>query len=202
MFPYCRFWCRRWIRSAVLLVIFLTIPLAALASQVRPLNLEQMTQRADRIFHGRCVNLRTVRDPDLGQWVTYVTFAPQRGAKGGVRGGVTIKLLGDQEMGARLERAVEGLPRFRRGEEVVLFLYGDSHSGLTSPVGFGQGKFTVFQDKQGQPLAINGFSNENLFRGLSREAERKLQGKAEKWRGRKGVPPDALLDMVDALQNH
>ena len=159
-----------------------------------------MTRRADRIFHGRCVNLRTVRDPELGQWVTYATFAPQRAAKGTIRGSVTVKLLGDQEMEAPRERAMEGLPRFRRGEEVVLFLYGDSRSGLTSPVGFGQGKFSVFQDKQGQPLAINGFSNENLFRGLSRAAERKLQGKAGVWRGRKGVPPDALLDMVEALQ--
>jgi len=168
-----------------------------------------MTQRAARIFSGRCVDVRVERDPDLDQMVTHVTFAVTRAVKGGPHGQVTIKMLGDQEAdadeGGRAERdggkerGIEGLPRFRRGEEVVLFLYGESRSGLTSPVGFGQGKFTLIKDKQGQRLAVNGSGNAHLFRGLSAEARRRLGDAEERFKGRKGIALDALLDMAVSL---
>ena len=38
---------------------------------------------------------------------------------------------------------VPGLPRYGVGEEVVLFLRGESGRGFTSPVGLGQGVYRV-----------------------------------------------------------
>ena len=174
--------------------------MAIQASQVRPINLEEMTQRADRIFAGRCVKVRVAHDPVLDQVVTYVTFAPRRVEKGEIRGNVTIKLLGDQAMDSPPGRAIEGVPVFRKGEEVVLFLHGDSKLGLTSPVGFGQGKFTVVPDKEGRPLALNQLGNENLLQNLSPAAQRRLGKGAEKLKGSVAIPPDALLDLVHSLR--
>jgi hypothetical protein len=168
------------------------------ASRVRPVNLEEMAQRADRIFMGRCVGVRTAVDRDLGQVVTYATFMTGRTVKGRAHGAVIIKLLGDQIDDGGPVRGVDGVPRFHEGEEVVLFLYGDSRRGLTSPVGLGQGKFVVFNDKKGKRQALNALGNETLLRGLSPGALEKLGDLATR-PAHGGVDPDALLDMVQRI---
>lgn len=181
------------------LICFGALP-AALATQVRSLNLEQMTRDADRIFQGRCVQLQVVLDPTLGQVVTQAVFVPQRSAKGSVRGAVTIRLLGDQRASGEPGMATPGLPRFEEGEEVVLFLYKDSSVGLTSPVGFGQGRFKVLRDKSGRTMALNAFGNSRLLEGLTTQARQKLGSRADRWKRGGPIPPGELLDMVGELQ--
>jgi hypothetical protein len=179
---------RLWVVAAILAVAFGS----SQASQVRPLNIAEMTERADRVFAGRCVGLRVVPDPELGQLVTHVTFVVDRGAKGDPRSGnVTIRVLGSQ--------AIDGLPQFLNGEEVVLFLYPDSRRGLTSPVGFGQGKFSVVRDKLGTRFAVNGFANENLLRNLSGDAQQRLGSATARWPARGPIGVDELLDAVESL---
>lgn len=170
------------------------------AARTRPINLEEMTQRADRIFAGRCVRVQVVRDHELDQMVTYVTFAPHRAEKGDIRGNLTIKLLGDQDEESPRSAATNGVPTFHKGEEVILFLYGNSRLGLTSPVGFGQGKFAFVKDKRGRSLALNEFANENLFRGLSPGALRRIGDRIPKDPKHAEVSPDDLLDLVHALR--
>ena len=183
------------------LIVLLALPLTTQAARTRPVNLEVMTQRADRIFSGRCVRVQVARDPDLGQVVTYVTFVPHRVEKGDIRGSLTIKLLGDQDEESPRGTVTDGLPTFRKGEEVVLFLYGESRHGLTSPVGFGQGKFALITDKRGRSLVFNQFANENLFRDLSPGALRRLGHRAPVDQKPAEVSPDELLDLVHVLRN-
>jgi hypothetical protein len=190
----------RSLATAALAVVLLAFPGATQAARTRPINLEEMTQRADRIFSGRCLSVRVAQDRDLGQVVTYVTFSPHRVEKGDIRGNLTIKLLGDQDEDAPRGAATDGVPTFRKGEEVVLFLHGNSHHGLTSPVGFGQGKFALVKDKHGRSLALNQFANENLFRGLSPGALRRLERQGPKIKEPSGISPDDLLDLVHALR--
>lgn len=188
---------RPWL--AVILVLTTAAPL--FATRIRPLNLEEMTERADRIFLGRCVSIQVARDPATGSRVTFADFRVERAAKGDLHGIVRIKLLGEQDQSLPHGRGVPGLPRFAAGEEVVLFLYGDSRRGFTSPVGFGQGKFTVFQDKQGRSQAVNAFRNENLFLDLSEGVRRRLNLDPHAERGGGAIPPDRILDMVETLRN-
>jgi hypothetical protein len=129
-----------------------------------------------------------------------VTFEVERGVKGEARGRVTIKVLGDQSAKDERSPGIDGAPRYAEGEEVILFLYGESRHGLTSPVGFAQGKFSVVRDKQGQRRALNGLGNRHLFEGLSAEAKGRLRDVPDRWKGRDGLPPDALLDLVTRLQ--
>jgi hypothetical protein len=178
---------------------FVALVAPAHASQVRRLNLEQMTQHASRILHGRCTSVTASVDPDLHQTVTLVTLVPYRSMKGAVHGKLTIKLLGDQTSQAPVSEATEGIPSFEEGEEVVLFLYGDSRSGLTSPVGFGQGKFKILPDKNRKLQAVNGFGNEKLLQGMSPEAQSKLGHRLEHLQERQQLPLGDFLDMVQVL---
>ena len=68
-------------------------------SIVRPLNIEDLAQRADRIFSGRCVDVHEVRDAALGQTVTYTTFVVTRAVKGALHGRLTIRSLGGATAG-------------------------------------------------------------------------------------------------------
>jgi hypothetical protein len=151
-----------------------------------------MTGRAERIFAGRCVDAQVTRDASLGFDVTTLTFEVTRAVKGGQGDRVTVKVLG---RGA----GIVGMPRFRPGEEVVLFLYGESALGLSSPVGLGQGKFSVFEDKLGRRRAVNSHGNKTLFRELSPRARGRLGPAASRWKGRQSIPPDELLDLVESL---
>jgi len=128
------------------------------ATQVRSIDLEEMTARAATIFSGRVVGIRHEHDELLGIGVTFATFRVDQAVKGRLGTTVELKFLGGGESG----QGLAGMPTFRVGEEVVLFLYGTSRLGLTSPVGLGQGKFTVVTDKHGRKLAINEFRNANL----------------------------------------
>ena len=147
------------------------------ASQVRSLDLEQMTGRAVRIFSGRCIASEVVFDATAGSDVTVATFSVDRAVKGVTGRTVTVRMSGDTKV-----------PKFHTGEDVVLFLYGESALGLSAPVGLGQGRFTVVTDKQGRKRAINDVGNENLTRRTGRK-----NGPAEI------LDPGSLLDRVERI---
>ena len=191
---------RRSLRALLFPMLLLSLAGFVQASRIRSLNLEEMTARADRVFHGRCTDVRVALDPALGQTVTWVTFVPERAVKGQARGRITMKVLGNQSASARPAEATEGIPRFEVGEDVVVFLYPDSQRGLTSPVGFGQGIFRIVKDKAGHVAATNQFGNEGLFDRLSRGAQARLGDRAAQYRGKRGVHPDDLLEMVRSLE--
>ena len=108
-----------------------------------------------------------------------------------------MRVLGDAG-GSPGASEVEGVPSFRPGEEVIVFLYPESSAGLTSPVGLGQGKFTVRRDKHGARFAFNDMGNRGLFRGLSTQAARRI-GELPRESERQGLSADALLRMATAL---
>ena len=63
-------------------VVACLLPSLSNASQVRPVNLEEMTERAETIFSGRCVQVRSMPDPQTGGTVTRATFEVHRVVKG------------------------------------------------------------------------------------------------------------------------
>ena len=168
------------------------------ATQVRPLNLEQMTERAATIFTGVCTEVRVERDPNVG-WVSVASFEVERTVKGRVARTATVRLLGGQPDLEPRSTSIAGMPGFHRGDEVVLFLYGTSALGLTSPVGLGQGRFTVVRDKAGKKLAINAFGNDRLLDGLAPAKRERLGADAAPSPGAKGIEVDALLEVTTGL---
>ena len=77
-----------------LVCLLFTFALPLPASQVRPVNLEELTARADRIFVGRCIETQVVPSEKLGA-VTRVTFAVERVVKGDLEATLTIETVLD-----------------------------------------------------------------------------------------------------------
>ena len=189
-------------RNRVLLIVLLmtlgVVGIAA-ASQFRPLNLEQMTARAETVFSGRCIEVTVTDDPALGA-VTLATFEVAQQVKGQASSRITVKMPGDPRAGQD-PGGIPGVPSFEVGEEVVLFLYGESASGARSPVGLGQGKFQLILDKTGRRLAVNSTGNASLFRDLSSAAQQKTGvTQLEMVNDSAILEEAALLNMVRALQ--
>lgn len=182
-------------RSSLICLLALALSAgAASASQVVPVNLEQMSERAATVFAGRCLETRVEHDPRLGRDVSVTTFEVARVAKGADGSTVEVRMLAEGPEGAT------DSPGFEPGEEVVLFLYGKSDLGLSSPVGMGQGRFAVVTDKKGRRMAVNQFANRNLLRDLTPQGRSKIGGETlERWTDRRDLDPEALLDMVQSL---
>ncbi len=184
-------------RSRALVACLVTAALAAIpssASQVRPVPLEEMAQRAARIFSGRCTHSRVSLDQASGRAVTEATFRVDRAVKGVTGKSVTIRMM-DAEAGAGGQDGGRGrAPAFRSGEDVVLFLYGESAMGFSSPVGMGQGHFEIFTDKQGRRRALNSLGNSRLLTDLRPEARARLTARERGPGGTKDAGPGSDLD--------
>ena len=166
---------------------------AAGATQSRPLNLEAMTERATTIFAGRCLHVRVETDAKLGRDVTVATFRVERSIKGSTGKTITVRM-----PWASAVAAPAGVPGFVRGDDVVLFLYGESASGMRAPVGLGQGRFRILTDKQGRKMAINDVGNRNLMHGVSAGARERLAGVPGLSRDG-SLNPESLMDAADSL---
>lgn len=186
----------RAIGRLILAVAFLLLPAITHASRMRPVNLEEMVRLSGRIVQGRCVEVRVEQDARAGA-VTVVTLQVDRTVKGKADRKIEIRLTGGLGPGGRPE--VVGMPRFLVGEEVILFLHRESRLGLTSPVGLGQGKFVLRPDGRGGRAAVNEFGNRALFRGLSGEGRRLVEGVAREAGPARGMPADVLLRMAERL---
>ena len=110
---------------------------------VQPMSLERVAQEAGRIVHGTVVEVRSDRD-ESGLPATWVTLAVARTLKGPHNARLTIKQVGVAEpLPDGTITRVAGLPRYRVGDEVVIFLHAESRRGFTSPVGLWQGAYRV-----------------------------------------------------------
>jgi len=154
----------------VLSLIALSAPISA--TQIRQINLEEMTARADRIVVAVCESVEADTQAGVGA-VTRVTLRVDRVLKGEARPRITLKLFGDGSSPDGRVRIV-GMPRFQEGEELLLFLYPESAAGFTSPVGFGQGKFVKQRDREGRAVLRNALGNRGLLEQLSEEGAHRL----------------------------
>ena len=117
------------------------ISLPARAMSVLPLYLDEIVNDAAIAFQGKSIENHSERDPQTNSIVTYSTFEVQEVLKGEVGATHTIKQIGGKLQGEINQTT--GVPTFTVGESYVLFLYGVSKSGFSSPVGLGQGKFNI-----------------------------------------------------------
>lgn len=109
------------------------------ASSVLPLDLDQMVASAQHIVRARCTGNEVVADATVHA-VTVTTFAVLERAKGFGGPTFTVRQAGGELGGVTVDYHV---PKFRLGEEYVLFIPARSRLGLASPVGLAQGVFDV-----------------------------------------------------------
>ena len=156
------------------------------ATKVVALGIEEIVARADRIFVGTCVEARGETDPEHGIVVTRYTFSVSRPVKGQVGGTVTFRQYGGRA--GKRRTVIDGLPVYRPGEEVVLFLKPDSEWGLTSPVGIFQGRYGVATDAASGRKAVvqdlyaphlSGEALSRAARALSKPARLSREGRMD-----------------------
>ena len=133
---------RRALAAALVLTLFAGAPRAA--SIIAP-TFDTMITRAQSVFVGQTLDVRsrwvsTSAGPAI---VTVVTFKVVRTLKGELGAQTQLEFLGGTVGDHRLE--VPGIPRFRVGDEDVLFV--DERGQPVSPVvGFMHGRFRVLEE--------------------------------------------------------
>src|SRR5262249_47327516 len=131
---------RTWLAAAISLVL---CPPALHALMVARLSLAEVTQQAARIVHATVSGVRSGRD-DTGLPATWITLTVVQTLKGPEAAQLMIKQYGvDAPLSDGTVTRLSGMPQYRVGEEIVLFLRADSREGFTSPVGLTQGAYRV-----------------------------------------------------------
>ena len=136
-----------------------------------PKNLKEIIDDSNRIFTGKCIKAREIEDdPESKLPVIKYTFKVTEGIRGVKTGGeITFKQWQPTINGANYEV----------GEKYVLFLYPDSSRGLTSPVGFSQGQFSVEQKGiiRRKEVVTNKLKNIGLSRNLKTQKKINIANK-------------------------
>lgn len=135
--------------------------LDAVAASVIPMDLDQIVAGAQHIVHVRCTGNVVQADPDVGI-VTVTSFVVLDRAKGGAGATFTVRQAGGELLGLAVDYHV---PKFRDGEEYVLFMPAASRLGLASPVGLSQGAFSVMPGASGKEVG-NGRDFAELLAGV------------------------------------
>ena len=172
-------------------------------TSVRIVNLFEMVQLADRVFWGKCLSaVKKSEESTLLPVVEYV-FEVRRAIKG-VRTGERVVFR--QVQGAqRGVVGIPGIPHYRKGQEILLFLHGDSRLGLTSPVGLAQGTFRLERTREGDIGFINALENRNLGYRLSVEEARDsgvTRGELMQIELKQPIPIEIFTSLIEKVKRY
>jgi len=127
------------------------------------LSLEEMANQSDAIVIGKALDTRSVWvDRTL---VTLATVSVSETLKGTGSADLTVVLPGGVDANRKFPIAVSypGAPRLTPGEDVFLFLTADSDfAGNYTVAGFAQGKFSIVNDEDGEPLVSRDLTKMSL----------------------------------------
>lgn len=127
------------------------------------LSLEDMVHQSDVIAIGNCVDIKSVWTD--GTLVTLATVTVGESLKGTESGTLTVVLPGGADANRKIPVAVSypGAPRLTPGEDVFLFLTSDpDFGGGYTVAGFSQGKFSIVNDEDGQPVVSRDLTRMSL----------------------------------------
>ena len=160
------------------------------ASSVLPLDLDGLVAGAQSIVQVRCTGNVVQPDATVGA-VTVTTFVVIDRAKGPASGTFTLRQAGGELAGRVMDFHT---PKFRVGDEYVLFVPPASRLGLASPVGLSQGVFAVAPAAAGKEVG-NGRDFAALLAGA--DASRLPPGIAT--RLQRAEPERSRVDLGDFM---
>jgi hypothetical protein len=147
------------------------------ATSMRPINLAETIETAEKGFHGEILSADVVQLSG-GQWATQVRAQVLTPVMGGEIAGEVVTWYQARHS---QEVAIVGMPSYAPGEEYVIFLYPRAEgSEFQSPVGLGQGSFRVHRNREtGEAFVRNEFMNRHLVMNLDTQAIAKAQVERE-----------------------
>jgi hypothetical protein len=141
------------LRSFLFAFCYATLLLAtsstAAATTLLRMSLAQMSQTAKLIVRARCVESAAAWD--AGEIWTFTSFDVDEAWKSSAPARITVRLLGGRV--GNLTSNVSGIPRFRAGEEVVLFLDPTPRGDFTV-VSWEQGTFRIRRDPRSGEVSV------------------------------------------------
>ena len=178
--------------TVIFLVLFFV--LNAHAVRVKRVNLEDMAGSAKLIFEGECVSKKIEFDKGIGQDIYVFTFRVDRvlkGDPGSTHVVKVIKALADQKQ----------VTTFIKGGKLILFMLGESRLGFSSPVGLGQGRFSVVDLSDGKKGVINDNRNRGLLKNATGSSKMRTLSGDEAALIKEDVPADydAFISLTESL---
>lgn len=167
---------RLFIRSMLMVFMTFTLTIASShATTLQKLGLNDLTERADKIFRGVVTDIEQTSVQIGGGDLPVVRYrlkvAEQLKGKADVVKGenayVEIMMVGSiKDSAPRSDGLVrfemfKDIPRLQMGSDYVLFTTPASSAGLSTMVGLGQGAFNVFSSNK-QDMVMNQFGNSNI----------------------------------------
>jgi hypothetical protein len=135
-----------------------------------PRNLEELVLESETIVQGWVISVASEPHPQLKNLMTVVvTMRVEDTLRGNPARSYTFR----QAVIDR--RDLQGELGYRTGQHVLMILYKTSQFGLASPAGMEQGRFRIESGSDRRLVAINGYSNAGLFRGLDSQLKTKGQ---------------------------
>jgi len=155
--------------NRIKLFLVLAIPMllligaqAALATTVQKLTLQDLAKKSDSIVMARVDDAVASWDAGHKEIYTFITLNVLQPVKGN-QGATTITL---RQLGGtvgNIASVVPGMPSFRKGEEVVVFLTQKDAAGYPWVMGLEQGKYTVTTGKNGVKMVRNDLAGTELL---------------------------------------
>src|ERR1700677_4949641 len=144
---------------------FLLLCNAAAPTTLAHMSVAKLTQASRLIVRARCVD--NIAAWDAAEIWTFSTFEPSEIWKGSSPQRVSVRLLGGRV--GNLTSNVSGVPRFKAGEEVVLFLTPTT-LGDFSVVSWVQGTFRIHHDQRtGEDMVAQDSASFETFDPLTRK---------------------------------
>lgn len=180
----------------ILLQLCLTTTL--LGTEVTSRNVEALTGLSTRLFHGRCIAVKEIFQPNAISYTEY-TFEILNSVKGLAKEQITFRQFGlihpvKLPDGTIFLGRITGMPVYEKGKEYLLFLLPDSRLGLTSTAGLFQGSFKIFQNERGEKYAMNPVNNRGLMLGLPAAKKRLLKTSSH------AIAPNGAIELRSFLQ--
>jgi len=127
--------------AAAILTMLAALAVTAAATTLARMSVAQMSRAAQVIVRAQCEANAT--GWDTGEIWTFTTFEVEEVWRGEASAQISVRLLGGRA--GNVTSSVAGIPRFRPGEEVVLFLER-TERGDFSIVSWEQGTFRIRRD--------------------------------------------------------
>jgi len=182
------------IKGITVIFLLLFFAVNAHAVRVKQVNLEVMAGSAKLVFEGECISKEIEFDKEIGQDIYAFTFRVDRvlkGDPGSTHVVKVLKALADQKQ----------VTTFIKGEKLILFMLGESRLGLSSPVGLGQGRFSVVDLDGGKKGVINENRNRGLLKNVTGSMKMRALSGEESSFIKEDVPADydTFISLTESL---
>jgi hypothetical protein len=131
------------------------------ATTVKPLSVEELTQRSSLVVLARAVESRSAWNPEHTLIYTETRFATEQNLKGSAPTTFTVRQIGGSAEG--YTQKVSGVRHWQTGDEAVLFLRpSDANDGTYAVTGLMQGNFVLQRSTSGTVVS-NGVPDVTAF---------------------------------------